>query len=74
MVGIQYHDEALVGYLETNRIPFVKLEGRRLHQGIQRKRLGPATGRPRGQKDVAERIYGMLSTNGVVRANSASTK
>ena len=27
MVGIQYHDDLLVGYLEANRIPFVKLEG-----------------------------------------------
>ena len=33
MVGIQYHDDALAHYLETNRIPFAKLEGAAFYKG-----------------------------------------
>ena len=70
MVGIQYHDEALVRYLEANRIPFVKLEGADYIKEFKENVWGPHW-TPEGQKDVAERIYGMLTANGVVRARPA---
>jgi hypothetical protein len=73
MVGIQYRDDALARYLETNRIPFVKLEGAAYISEFKENVWGPHW-TPEGQKDVAERIYDMLSVNGVVRANSASTR
>ena len=42
MVGIQHRDEALVRYLEAKPDSVREAGGRRLHQGIQGKRLGPA--------------------------------
>jgi len=72
MVGIQHRDEALVRYLEANRIPFVKLEGADYIKDSKENVWG-AHWTPEGQKDVAERIYGMLSANGVVRASPAPT-
>jgi len=69
MVGIQYHDEGLVGYLAANRIAFVKLEGADFIKDSTENIWGPHW-TPEGQKDVAERIYGMLSANGVVPAPS----
>jgi len=73
MVGIQHHDEALVRYLEANRIPFVKLEGADYIKDFKENLWG-AHWTPEGQKDVAERIYGMLTANGVVHAKAASGK
>jgi hypothetical protein len=70
LVGVQYHDEALVGYLEANRIPFVKLEGADYIKQIEGNAWG-AHWTPEGQKDVAERIHGLLSANGVVGAKHA---
>jgi hypothetical protein len=68
MVGIQYHDEALARYLETNRIPFVKLEGADFYtQGG----WGPHW-TPEGHQDVANRILGMLSANNVIRGGTAA--
>jgi hypothetical protein len=64
MVGIQYHDEALVRYLEANRIPFVKLEGA---DYIKEDNSGGPHWTPAGQRDVADRIFGMLAANGIVR-------
>jgi hypothetical protein len=72
MVGIQHHDEALVSYLEINRIPFVRLEGADFIKNFKENVWG-AHWTPEGQKDVAERIYGMLAANGVMRAKPAST-
>lgn len=71
MVGIQTTagDQTLVPYLEANRIPFVRLGGAdyiKLDQG-----WGPHW-TPEGQKDVAERIFRMLSANGVVKAKPAN--
>lgn len=71
MVGIQYHDEALVSYLEANRIPFVKLEGADFI-GPFKENVWGAHWTPAGQKDVANRIYGLLSATGVAGAKSAS--
>ena len=70
MVGIQHRDEALVRYLEANRIPFVKLEGADYIKDFKENVWG-AHWTPEGQKDVAERIYGMLSTNLPVREKTA---
>ena len=67
MVGIQYHDEALARYLEASRIPFVKLEGADFIGQIKGNAWG-AHWTPEGQRDVAQRIYGMLAANGVVQA------
>jgi hypothetical protein len=66
MVGIQWHDEGLYRYLEANRIPFVKLDGADYIKKFKENIWGPHW-TPEGQKDVADRIYGMLSANGVVR-------
>jgi hypothetical protein len=71
MVGIQYHDEALAKYLETNRIPFVSLEGADYIKPFKENIWGPHW-TPEGQKDVAERIYGMLAANGVAGKKAAS--
>jgi hypothetical protein len=77
MVGIQHHiphhDEPLVRYLEANRIPFVKLLGAEAIPESKENIWGPHW-TPKGQADVAERIYGMFVANGVVRAGSASAK
>jgi hypothetical protein len=67
LVGIQYHDEALVQYLEENRIPFVRLEGAPFYQG---KGWGPHW-TPEGHKFVAERILGLLSANYIVHHDAA---
>ncbi len=70
MVGIQYRDEALVRVLEQNRIPFVKLDGADAIKDSKDNVWG-AHWTPEGQRDVAERIYGMLSANGVMRGKPA---
>ncbi|MDO8399672.1 MAG: SGNH/GDSL hydrolase family protein [Bradyrhizobium sp.] len=63
LVGIQNHDEALVRYLQANRIPFVGLEGAAFYtQGG----WGPHW-TPEGHEFVAERILGLLSANNIVR-------
>jgi hypothetical protein len=67
MVGIQYHDDALVRYLEANRIPLVKLEGADFFGPSKENAWGPHW-TPEGQKDVAERVLGMLVTNKVIPA------
>lgn len=61
MVGIQYHDEAMTRYLEANNIPVVQLGGADFYtQGG----WGPHW-TPEGNQDVANRIFGMLTANGV---------
>ena len=61
LVGIQYHDDALVAYLQANRIPFVKLEGAPAYT----EGFGPHW-TPEGHKFVADRILGLLSANNIV--------
>ena len=73
MVGIQYHDEALVRYLEANRIPFVKLEGADYIKPSKENLWGPHW-TPEGQRDVADRIYGMLAANKVISATAGQGK
>jgi hypothetical protein len=67
LVGIQYHDEALVRYLEANRIPFAKLEGAAFYTEGG---FGPHW-TPEGHKFVAERVLGLLSANNIVHTNAA---
>jgi hypothetical protein len=66
MVGIQHHDEALARYLKEKQIPFVSLNGADFIKPSKENVWG-AHWTPEGQKDVADRIFGMLSANGVVR-------
>ena len=68
LVGIQYHDDALVSYLEQNRIPFVKLEGADAYSAEMG--WGPHW-TPKGQRDVAERILRLLSANNIVNPRAA---
>lgn len=69
MVGVQstVDDQSLIPYLQANRIPFVKLAGADYIR--ETKSWGPHW-TPAGQKDVAERIFGLLVDNGVVAAKS----
>jgi hypothetical protein len=68
LVGIQGHDDALAGYLEASKIPFVKLEGAAFYtQGG----WGPHW-TPEGQKFVAERVLGLLSANNIVHSGAAA--
>jgi hypothetical protein len=70
MVGLQtsVQNETLVPYLEKNRIPFVKLEGA---DYIKNENSWGPHWTPAGQKDVAGRIFGMLSANKVIAAEPA---
>jgi hypothetical protein len=68
LVGIQFRDEALVRYLETNRIPFVKLEGVAYY-------TSGGWGEhwtPEGQQDVADRVLDLLSANNIVGRDAAA--
>ena len=65
MVAIQYHDEALTRYLESNHIPVVQLGGADFYtQGG----WGPHW-TPEGHQDVANRVLDMLTANGLGRSN-----
>ena len=68
LVGIQYHDEAMVRYLEANRIPFAKLEGADFYRDVG---FGPHW-TPEGHQVVAERILDLLSANKIVRYDAAA--
>jgi hypothetical protein len=68
LVGIQYTDEALVGYLKTKRIPFAELDGAPAYHDVLG--FGPHWN-PEGQRFVAERILSLLSANNIVRRDTA---
>lgn len=68
LVGIQYHDQALTRYLETNGIPFAQLEGAAFY-------TGGGFGNhwtPEGQKFVAQHIMDLLSANHIVHDDAAA--
>jgi len=67
IVGIQNHDDALVRYLEANRIPFTKLEGA---SSYSEGGWGPHW-RPEGHQFVAERILRLLSQIGIGSRDAA---
>jgi len=68
MVGIQHHDEALVNYLEANRIPFARLEGAAFYTSGG---WGPHW-TPEGHRFVAAQILDLLSANHIVHSNTAA--
>lgn len=68
LVGMQYRDEALVRYLEANRIPFVQLDGAEFFPGNG---VG-GHWTPEGQKFVAERVLSLLSANNIVHDTAAA--
>jgi hypothetical protein len=68
LVGIQHHDEALVRYLEANRIPFAKLDGAPFYTSGG---FGPHW-TPEGHRFVAERLLGLLSANNIVHYDAAA--
>ena len=68
LVGIQYRDQDLIRYLQSNQIPFASLDGAPSYPGS-------AVGShwtPQGQQFVAERILGMLTENNIVAAGGAA--
>jgi hypothetical protein len=67
LVAIQYHDAALAAYLETNRIPFAKLEGAPHYTAG----WGPHW-TPEGHRVVADRIFNLLSENHIVGGSTAA--
>ncbi|MFO1111130.1 MAG: SGNH/GDSL hydrolase family protein [Bradyrhizobium sp.] len=73
MVGIQWHDERLERYLAANKIPFVSLDGADFIKPSKENVWGPHW-TPEGQKDVADRIFGMLSANKIVGAKGLEGK
>ena len=69
LVGIQYHDKAMVEYLQANRIPFASLEEADAYPSNIG--FGPHW-TPEGQKFVADRMLSLLSDNNIVRHDAAS--
>jgi hypothetical protein len=67
MVGLQYHDDALMSYMKANRIPFISLEGAPAYSGGWGSHW-----RPEGHQFVADRIGRLLSENRVVAGNVVS--
>ncbi|MEA3142314.1 MAG: hypothetical protein QOK23_4483 [Gammaproteobacteria bacterium] len=61
LVGLQTSDAALVRHLEAARIPFVSFDGAASYPGAS---VG-GHWTPEGHKLVAERLFGLLSTNAV---------
>jgi hypothetical protein len=68
LVGIQHHDEALVRYLEENRIPFVKLEGAPFYE--EATGWGPHW-TPEGHIFVAKRVLALLAANNIGHHDAA---
>jgi hypothetical protein len=67
LVGLQANDAALIRHLEAARIPFVSFDGAAAYPG---EALG-GHWTPEGHKLVAERMFGLLSANGVIGAKPA---
>jgi hypothetical protein len=69
LVGIQYRDEDLVRYLQSNHIPSVSLDGAAFYPGS----AAGSHWTPEGQQFVAERILDLLSENDIVLAGGAAS-
>jgi hypothetical protein len=62
LVGLQLSDAALIRHLESSHIPFVTLDGAGFYTDLS---VG-GHWTPEGQKFVADRIFALLSANGVI--------
>jgi hypothetical protein len=67
VVGLQANDDKLVKLLQTERIPFVIFDGAEAYS----ERFG-AHWTPAGQRLVADRVFGLLSENGLIGESNAS--
>lgn len=68
LVGLQYRDLELIGYLQAERIPFVSFDGAGFYPGASE----GTHWTPEGHKLVAERVLGLLSQNNIVPAGVRS--
>lgn len=62
LVGLQTTDDSLARHLQATHVPFVAFDGADVYPGA-------ASGghwTPEGQKFVADKLYGLLSANGVI--------
>ena len=66
LVGLQSTDAALVGHLQANGIPFVTFDGAPFYPDL----FVGGHWTPDGHKLVADRLFGLLSQNSVIPANS----
>jgi hypothetical protein len=66
VVGLQLRDDKLIQHLQTERIPFVSFDGGAAYPGPS-----GAHWTPEGQKLVAERLFDLLSSNGLVPPGKA---
>jgi hypothetical protein len=66
LVGLQSADAELVRHLQANRIPFVTFDGAAFYPGFG---VG-SHWTPDGHKLVADRLFGLLSQNKVIPANT----
>ncbi|QAU44526.1 SGNH/GDSL hydrolase family protein [Bradyrhizobium guangzhouense] len=66
LVGLQATDESLVRHLQATHVPFVTFDGADAYPGA----ASGAHWTPEGHKFVAEKLYGLLSANGVVGSAS----
>jgi len=62
LAGLQTTDDSLVRYLRVTHVPFVAFDGADVYPGA----ASGAHWTPEGHKFVAEKVYGLLSANGVV--------
>jgi hypothetical protein len=67
IVGLQTRDDKLVQRLEAEKIPFVTFDGAESYPGPSGAHWTPA-----GQKLVADRLFDLLSANGLAGVNKAS--
>jgi hypothetical protein len=67
IVGVQTRDDKLVAHLQAERIPFVSFDGAEAYSGPS-----GAHWTPNGQRLVADRLFGLLTENGLAGESKAS--
>jgi hypothetical protein len=67
IVGVQTRDDKLVAHLQAERIPFVGFDGADAYPDPS-----GAHWTPNGQRLVADRLFGLLSENGLLGESKAS--
>jgi hypothetical protein len=65
LVGLQTTDDGLVRHLRDKHVPFVAFDGADAYPGV----ASGAHWTPEGHKFVAEKLYGLLSANGLIEAS-----